>query len=212
MTLAQARTRVRRHLDDAGDTPRWTDDEIREEIIAATSSVLEEYVRRGGERFDEQVEVEATSGVASIGPYDPVDVRSVAIDTGADLIPIESGGRHLRQTADTSTRDLVVMLVRRPEAPTVDDDLLVPDARTWADFDALICAKAAVFLCPKDNDNRIGKLGAVMEECRRTVMDAARVPRSYERRDSTPRTSVWRSLRCVWLPGPRTITLFSGGR
>jgi hypothetical protein len=207
ISVADARERVRRHLDDQGTTaPRFADAEIDQEISTALSATVEEYARAGGERFDVETLVTTTSaGIADLSDIDIIDIRCVSIDTGAGLVPLEPGDRASRRQVATGVRDLSAVVVLRPALPDDDEDPLLEGA--WPDIEALIVARAALYLCPKSIETRVQRLELVIADLKDTVMRHARVPRSYELRDRVRARVSW-----VWMPVAKEIHLYIGGR
>lgn len=213
ITLAEAIEGVGSYLDD-GSNVRWSAAQKTSALIAAVSHCVENYAGRGGERFDEEIEVTVagTAGV-SLLDYDPLTIRAVLVSIesgGAWTSPVRPADNSLRGSPDTSTRDLLVRLVRRPPAPEADTDLLVglsPGVmRSWPDFDQWVCTVAALALRTKDNDMR----EALMETNARVqanVMNTVRLPNKlpWPRKRSSS-DYLWQ-LRWLWKPQTVNLSL-----
>jgi hypothetical protein len=168
--FVNAREQVLEHLDDesgaryARETGSNTESfrKIDRQLKNQCSSTLDDYVRRGGDRFNELLEVSTSSDTGSIdlASYGLLHIRGVRVDTGSALYRIEEGDALAGGRPDLVERDLELTVVRAfvpPESPDEDDWLMgdaVGVARSWDAFDELVCARAADALGAKNDETR----------------------------------------------------------
>lgn len=215
-TLTEAIADARSHIDDTLGR-RWTDAQVTRALHSCVSSCIEEYAARGGERFDEDVEVDTdASGEVELLTYDPLTIRSIvlAVDTAGWTTPIDECDAASRGMPDLTERTLKIRLVKRPPMPEAGSDLLVGVTsgamRSWPAFDRWVCMRAAQELGTKDDKVRAA-LDLVEAKKRTEVMSIARIPKKLP----WPRARNarwWWDLRWLWTPRTAVLSLHQAGR
>lgn len=178
MTLLEAETYIREDILDDPDARRYTDAQVQRAVKLALSETHEEYLAQGGEQFDQVISSlnPDSSGDIDLSSYDPAAIKSVMLVTGNNyfhkLEPTDQHDKEL-QVTDTSL-NVSVRLARVPTYPDADGEYLLQDSSnnqlvSWFAFEDLICVRAALRLCRKDNEIPAG-LRADEERLRKSVM------------------------------------------
>lgn len=187
ITLANARTSVRRLLDDNGQNKRYPDAQIDEALQAALSSCLSDYVTNGGDAFD-TVSTVTTSTTGAVTLSAPVlAVRSISLVQGQNTYSMPAVARGQTRMNDNAARNLTVEAVLDYQIPTDTSHPLVGvgavAAPTWAGFDQWVCATAALTCGITDNDRRTG-LEKLEERLRQSALKRENTPSSQPLPDS----------------------------
>ncbi len=228
LTIGEARRLALEHLDDengeryarktGSNTTSWS--KIDRALRSAQSRCIDDYVGRGGDRFDEQVDVTTSSdGTVNIDEYGNPFIRGVLIrpsDTGS-FWPIEPGDKLQRIDPDNEERNLRVTIVRRFEIPDPadEDDLLMGTvqgaARSWDAFDNWVVARAALQLGIKDDEMRRA-LVATIADLQQSVFGHRRNPPAtpWPQATASWRVAWWGQLRWTYLEREQTIALYYG--
>lgn len=183
ITVTTARSRSRGDfLDDDGT--RWSDTECDRALQFALSSVFDEYLRAGGDRFIQTVTgTTDTAGLLSLSSYTPAQIYGVAIKNGTAYFPIRYLNVRERGADSASARGLSIELARTPSVGTSAQPLVSDGAgaalNTWDDFDELVCARAAQSMAIKDGRG-IGSLDNHVARLSESVMRRPVVPRARE--------------------------------
>lgn len=214
-TLDEAIADVRGYIDDRLSR-RWTDAQITRALHSCISSCLEDYAARGGDRFDDEVTVTAVGGVGvSLLTLDPLKIRAVLVNEvtgGPWTFPLHSADPEIRGTVDTTTRPLLIRLVKRPPMPQLGTDKLIGvvagESRPWPAFERWVCMCAALELRTTDDDPR-NTLASIEQQASDKVLSIARIPQTLpwprERR-----RWLW-DLRWVFQPRTAQLTLHLAG-
>lgn len=228
-TIDDARAQVLDHLDDVAGS-RYarvagvTDyTKVDRALRSALERCLDDYVAKGGDRFDEEVTVttDATTGKVSLVQYDPIHIRAVLIapDTTGALFPVDTGNASERGLPDLTARTLQVRLVRSQKIKLKPDgsDFLVGavngNALSWSAFDEWVCARAALQMGIKDNEMR-DALVATIGDLQTSVLGQRRIPSGQEWPSQPIRliyTRIAMSLRWGWDARTRTMMMFFNG-
>lgn len=189
-------------------------------LRGAVSSTLDDYVRRGGDRFDEELTLttDADTGKVEVGGDKLAHVRSIRVVSGSSSYRVMEGDKHVGGRADLVERSLIATVVRLfevPPEPDVDDLLMGTvegAARSWDAFDELVCARAAKTLGIKDlKPERQAILREQIAEREKSVLSHSRTPAAKpwpERRPST--TVVGADLRWLFFPHEQELALVFG--
>jgi hypothetical protein len=225
-----AREQVLEHLDDesgaryARETGVNTESfrKVDRTLKTAISACVDEYVKAGGDRFNEIVEAttSASDGKASLAVEKLSHIRSVRVDNGTSLYRVEEGDNAAGNTPYLAERDLQMTVVRFFEPPQVPDpnDLLMGTvagaARSWDAFDAWVCARAAKMLGIKDLEpSRQKALLDLVAELERAVMGHKRTPASKPWPERRPADAlVTGRARWLWFPREQELQLVLGAR
>lgn len=208
LTLADARTVVADHLDDASND-RWSSSQIDTGLSFALSQCIDEYLSSGGDRFDELLDTTSnTSGEVSVSTQDPLVIKGVTMLQGSRYWPIKAFPVEQKNIIDDTARTLQVRYVRRFNLPTTTTHKIVGNGATagnsWDAFDHWICIKAAIFLSAKDADPR-PELHKIAEDLRYSVMSHTKVPRSVP--FPTARPYISKSYGWVWHQNAKKIII-----
>lgn len=130
-------------------------------LRVSLDTCLDRYVKDGGDRFDEDLDVTSDAGLVDLLTEDVRAIRSVlAIPSSGTYVQIGEGDQLTRGVDDEEDRDLRLVIVRQhaiAENPD-DGDLLVGTvggvARSWDTFDSWVIAVAADRIGSKDNETR----------------------------------------------------------
>lgn len=193
-------------------------------LRVSASALLDEYVREGGDRFDEDISVSTdTSGIANLAAEKLLHIKSVlVIPDGSDgtLFPISEGDKQTRGLPDETERDLTLIAIRQhvlPDQPAADDLLMGTvdgAARSWPAFDELVCMTAADRICTKSNETRTGILRDIAR-LRTSVFTHKREPDVLpwgRRARSVGFSSLQDTLHWIWLAREQRLQLLFRGR
>ncbi len=209
-TLGEAIEDVRGYLDDRQGR-RWTDAQVTRALHSALSQCVSEYGSRGGDAFDEEINVTTVASVGvSLAVYDPLLIRAVILSMnvgGPWTSPIRRCTIDTRGIPDETARDLLIRIVRRPTLPQETTDMLVGvdvgAARPWPAFERWVCTCAALELRTTDNE----PMETLMDVNQRLEEKCLSIAR-------TPQTLPWpRKRRATnydelqWIYQPRTALL-----
>lgn len=223
-TIASARAQVLAHLDDesgarfarvAGATSYVKLDRA---LRSAVDRCLDDYVKAGGDRFNEHVSVTTdTDGAVALGAYEPLKIQGVLYaPTGGFLSAIEPGDDVGGYRHDANARDLTLVIVRRfpiADTPNEDDLLLGASAgaaRSWDAFDEWVCCRAAIQLGVKDDELR-KSLVLTRDDLEKSVLGGSRNPVSLPwGRERARRASIAASMQWLWTSRTQTLQLVTG--
>jgi hypothetical protein len=224
--IGAARAQVLDHLDDesgarfARASGATSYVKLDRALRSAADRCLDDYVRSGGDRFDEKIEVttSADDGTVALAAYEPLKVRGVLYaPSGSTFTAIEPGDDLAGYTPDLAERELTLKVVRRfPIAASPDSsDLLLGTvdgaARSWDAFDEWVCCRAAIQLGIKDNEKR-EMLLATRDDLERSIKGGSRNPQAKPWGVATRRHSAASSLSWLWTARTQTLQLVNGGR
>ena len=207
-SVTDARTAVADLLDDANNV-RWSTTEIDRALTGALGLCVYDYAGAGGDMFTEEVTTtsSASDGTINVSTYTPLIVKSVQVKSGTLYYPIRATHRDDVERVDTTARDVVVRLVRRPDLPTSTSNPLVNYAGgsssglgSVESFDQWICVRAAIELATKDAEAR-PELRAVEADYRKSILAMPRIPQSR----AFPRRRGWLSDLLRWDYDPSTM-------
>lgn len=182
-TLADARTIVADHLDDASND-RWSTTQIDRALAQALSACVDDYLAAGGDRFDEILDTtSSTAGVVDLSSVDPIVIKGVSMLQGAQYWPIKAVRLEEKNIVDDSARSLQIRYVRKFVLPTTTSHDIVGNgatsANSWIAFDNWICAKAALLCAVKDAEAR-QELRTVEQDIKESCLKHTRVPKSVQ--------------------------------
>lgn len=233
LTVSEARTTVLEHLDDesgvryarltGANTENFA--KIDRALRSALSRCVDDYVRAGGDRLDEQISVttDSADGTVSLAAYDRPTIRNVlvSVNSGSYFYPLQSQDKFSRGTPDTTARDLSVTIVRSFTLPAIRDtsDALVSagdgSAQSWDAFDHWVCARAALQLGIKDDELR-QSLVATIQDLERSILTHRRQPAGMpwpsRQNDHAWRYGLSRNLEWTWLAKEQKLALFYPAR
>ncbi len=215
LTLAQARTLVAGHLDDASND-RWSSAEIDIALSIALSTCLSDYAANGGEEFNAEASVttSATDGTVALTSQAPLSIISVQHAASTSVFyPVQPITKGDRVMLDLVARDLVVVYAPDFTLPTVTSSPLVgiatATANTWMGFDSLVCVRAAMQLQIKDAEVSQG-LVRLAQEQERSVMLRPKKP--SVRMMPAAQSSGLDYLRWAYNPSTRTLQVCRSAR
>jgi hypothetical protein len=202
LTLAEARAVVSDHLDDDGT--RWATAKVDTGLSAALSACLRDYVDAGKDALAEQVNASSTTaGVLDLSTYKPIKIHSISVKVGTTYYPVRAVDPGQRERDDTTARDCYVYLTRDFALPSNTGHPLVGIGATAAGashaFDQWVCARAALYLSTKDDDDR-APVARMVADLRDTCLKEPIRPSS--RMFAPPPRFYTRLLR--WYYNPRT--------
>lgn len=189
ITLAQARTKVARYLNDASNE-RWSTSEIDDALADALSTCIRQYAAAGGDRFNEEVdETPDSNQLVDLSSYDPIEIAQVWIKRSGFSWPISYVKHQEAGRAPTGTYDVRIFLIRTPVFPDTTTYPLVQSAantamKSWREFDQWVCVKAAIDLSTKDGEGR-PDLVAIERQLSKSIMNnpvqvrASKFPKAY---------------------------------
>ncbi len=208
-TLAEARSIVADHLDDAAND-RWSASQLDYGLKYALDACISEYLAAGGDRLNEILSTTSTvNGTVSLSSYDPKKVSNVTLVIGNVFFPIQEVDYHERVLNDQSAKTVEISYVRTFVLPTTTSHPLVGNGATAAkSFGALenwICARAALFCSVKDAESR-PELRTLEQEMKDAVMLNPSIPKSLAFPDKPHAYSNW----FAWAYKPDTQTIQIG--
>lgn len=209
MTLAEARLRVREHLDDP-NSRRWTTAQVDSALRACLSACQHAYNTNGGSRFvvEQSVTTSATTGAVSLASVLPIRVTGVVLIQGNIRQRLKAIRRRDRELQDLVARTLTVETVTEYALSATSTDPLVgigaAAANTWPAFDEWVCLEAAMLADVKDNEKR-GGLERMAPTFRANVMQDVDPPRTRQWPTEAMLFFDW--LRWSWTPATQVLTL-----
>lgn len=214
LTLAQARTRVFRLLDDPNGIPgtpttsRFNPDgaftDVDQALGFAISGCLSRY-SKVGDKFDLELTgtSDAADGTLDISSSVPLLVKGVDLVVDNSLYRILPKDPIRRGYADLTARSLRVTYVREYVLPTTTTHPLIgvgaTAANSWPAFDEWVCCNAALHLQPNDNDASRVTLSTLLARAQADVFERQGVPAG----NPWPRTEGWywyNDLQWQWKP------------
>lgn len=201
LTLAEARTIVADHLDDASND-RWTTAQLDIGLKFALGACTDDYAANGGDRLQKVLSTTSdTSGLIDLSSVDPKKILGVALTIGNRFFPVSECTYEERGLNDSSARSFTVRYMPTFTLPTNTGHPIVGSAataaKTFDSFDNWICSRAALFCSIKDADAR-QELRVLEQELRRTVMEYPKIPRAT----AFPDRPHWYSNWFVWAYKP----------
>lgn len=202
---------------DGETTPNYR--RVDRALGSAGRSLLDEYVKRGGSRFDEQltdVSTDEDDGTVEMATQNVVDVRDVRIaDDDGSFVSVRGGDIGADYYPDQVERELQLTIVRHfPLANAKETDYLTGvvagHARSWSTWDDLVCAMAADALGAKDkltND----AIARAIKRGRSSIFGHVRLPASMpwpERRITE--LYLPGNLRWIWFENEQRLQLVYG--
>lgn len=188
-------------------------------LNAAASMLLDEYLAKGGTRFNEQltgITSSATDGTVELDAYHVAHIKAVMVAEDDTFVAIRGGDHTADYLPDEVARTLRLTVVRHfPVSRSPDpDDLLMGTvagaARSWPAYDQLICAMAADSLGAKDRLTNAAITRAI-ERGRAAVIQHVRLPAALpwpERRISE--SYLPSQLRWLWFEREQRLQLVYG--
>lgn len=213
MTLAEARALIQEHLDEDStlERPQWSTTQIDTALRSALSSCLAEYVRQGGNRFEEHLSLSSTSGSLDLSSYSPLDISGVGISIGSTRFPVPAARAVDISRLDTDSRTVIVTLTRNLEIPTTTTHPLIGIGATEVNsvpmFANWVCLRAARQLYIKEGD-RSSPIEAMEATARQACMGAPRIGGNT----MFPTTSMYATGRFAYYYDSRNQTLKFGYR
>lgn len=212
----------RRYAPPDPDTGLLNYKKLDRQLGITISSLLDEYVKSGGDRFDEEIDTstDETTGAVDLAAEDILHIQGVLVDPNDDgtLYPVEEGDKRVRGVVDASERILRLIVVRRlvPARNPSKDDLLMGTvagaARSWGAFDELVCNETADRIGAKDNENRAA-IQRTIAKLRGSIFTHKKEPSvlPWGRRRRTV-TTLQDSLRWIWLQREQRLQLLYTAR
>lgn len=208
VTLAQARSIVSDHLDDAGND-RWSTAQIDSALQLSLSMCIDDYCSAGGDRLDVlHSGTTSTSGELDLSSQNPLVIKGVSVLQGSTYWPIKAVRFEDRNIQDNSQKTLQVRYVPKFVLPTNTGHPLVGSgataANSWDALDNWICSRAALFCSIKDAEAR-QELRAMDNEIRSSVLTHARIPGALP--FPTPRKYLSAWFGYIWDQSDKTIIM-----
>lgn len=155
LTVAQAVTRGRSYiLDDDGT--RWPDAEFKQHLEHALDGTHSEYITAGGDNFDTYTDLTSTSaGVIDVSALNISQIDGLNAKVSNRFYKVHHAPLVQREYADSEARSFNLQYKQGVQIGTTDSDPLVStngttQANSWADFEHLVCLRAAITACMKD--------------------------------------------------------------
>lgn len=152
LTFGEAKTKVLRHLGDV-NSKRWTTAEVESDVVAAIHDCVEQYVRNGGDRFNEEVtdSPDTTTFKIDLSAYDPIEIRSVSVLQSGAYLRVPSVTKAERGTAPggVSYEGFRTIIVKAPGTPASDAAELLTVGSSWRSLEEWVCVRAAITLSAK---------------------------------------------------------------
>jgi len=211
LTLSTARSYIRDDILDDPDSRRYSDAQVERAISLSLSETFEEYE---GDRFIEVATGLSTSstGTVDMSAYDPLQIKAVLLKSGNTYTEIRPA-RWVDKDLDdlVSGRAISTQFIRRPTPPDADGEYLLQDSSnnqltSWLAFEDLICVRAALRLCRKDNEIPAG-LRADEQRLTKTVMQTTS-KKVFTLAPSQRQKPYENLLYYYWDPQAKTITIF----
>lgn len=209
MNITEAIAVVRRHLDAEDDTERWSDTNIKDSLAFALNKVQEDYLKSGGRKLDEIVEVTSNSnGLVDISSHDPLSIKGVSAIQGNRRWPLKSVEYEQMRHPFLQEQLVEVRLCPKLTLSATNTHPLVGNGatakNTWESLEQLICVTAAQFCSVIDDEVRpsLQNLEMMLKD---TVFKEVRVPGTFE----FPRPDRWLSsmVAYIWIPESKKIQL-----
>lgn len=209
LTLSDARTVVRDHLDDDGT--RWSDAQVDRALQWSLSQCLNDYVGGGGERFDSLLETTTdATGLKSLSAENPMVLRGVSLKVGNRYYPLRAASLDERNRDDQVARTIQIRYVKTYALPTTATHPLVGSGATaagsWDAFDHWICLRAAQFCTTKDAENR-SELHFLEQSMASSIMTVPKIP--YGLPFPGPTRLYGQLIKWVWKPETKALQLAS---